>query len=89
MYGPVGHLSVRLLEQLRLEWQGHVFYRPRHGDDARAYAGTELDTVAHYALGEGLELGALWAYFSANGDHFDQEGTANYGEVELRFRFGP
>ncbi len=89
VYGPVGYLQVQLFERLRLEWQGHVFYRPRPAAGADAYAGTEIDTVARYGLGRGLELRALWAHFTASGDHFAEEGTANYGELELGYRFGP
>jgi len=89
VYGPVGHLGIRLLEPLRLEWHAHAFYRPQRADAADAYAGTEIDTVVRYGLGSGLELRGLWAYFAASEDHFAEDGTANYGELELHYCFGP
>jgi hypothetical protein len=89
VYGPVGHLQIQLFDDLQLEWQGHVFYRPQRADDADAYAGTEIDTVVRYGLGQGLELRGLWAHYAASGDHYAEEGTANYGELQLGYRFGP
>ena len=85
VYGGVAHLGINVTSQLALKWQGHLFFRRFEAIDA--YAGTELDSMAVYKLGQGLELRGMWALFASDQDRDDEQRLANYLELELRYDY--
>lgn len=76
-------LDWRLVEQVRLVCDVHMFGRP-HGDQ-RGYAGSEVDLSAHWTPGEGVRVRALGALFAPGPIHRTDE-PAWYAELELGYR---